>query len=44
MAGKEQKRGNRELKKPKKKPVPAGPAPTVLARTVATPVRTPKKS
>jgi hypothetical protein len=44
MAAKEQKRGNRELKKPKKKPVPAVPAPTVLARTVAAPVRIPKKS
>lgn len=44
MAAKEQKRGNRELKKPKKKPVPAVPTPTVLARTVAAPVRTPKKS
>lgn len=43
MAGKEQKRGNRELKKPKKKPVLAVPAPTLAARPTATPVRTPKK-
>ena len=44
MTGRGRNRGNRELKKPKKKPVPAVPAPTVLARTVAAPVRIPKKS
>lgn len=44
MAGKEQKRGNRELKKPKKKPVPAVAASTVVARTAAAPVPIPKKS
>lgn len=44
MAGKEQKRGNRELKKPKKKPVPAVPAPGVVASNAAAPARTPKKS
>lgn len=44
MAEKEQKRGNRELKKPKKKPVPAVPASTVVARTAAAPVQTSKKS
>jgi hypothetical protein len=44
MAGKERKRGNRELKKPKKKPAPAAPASPVLARTAATPVQTSKKS
>ena len=44
MAAKEQKRGNRELKKPKKKPVPAVQAPTVLASTATAPVRTLKKS
>lgn len=44
MAGKEQKRGNRELKKAKKKPLPVVQAPTVLAKTTVAPVRTPKKS
>lgn len=44
MAGKEQKRGNRELKKPKKKPVPAVAASTVAAGTGSAPVRTSKKS
>lgn len=43
MARKEQKRGNRELKKPKKKPVQAVPTPAVLVRPAATPVRILKK-
>ncbi len=43
MAEKEQKRGNRELKKPKKKPVAAVAVPTPPARPGATPVRIPKK-
>lgn len=43
MTGRGRNRGNRELKKPKKKPVPVVPAPTVLAGTAATPARIPRK-
>lgn len=42
MAGKEQKRGNKELKKPKKSPVAAA-VPAAPAKPGPTPVRTPKK-
>lgn len=42
MAGKEQKRGNREIKKPKKKP-PAVVASAAPTKPGSTPIRVPKK-
>ncbi|WP_255377224.1 hypothetical protein [Pseudacidovorax sp. RU35E] len=44
MAEKEQKRGNRELKKPKKKPASTVPTTIAADRTPAPPARVPKKS
>ena len=43
MAAKEQKRGNREQKKPKKVPVLA-PVVSASSRAAPAPVRTPKKA
>lgn len=44
MAGKDQKRGNRELKKPKKTPVVPIPAPAVAVKPGSTPARSPRKA